>query len=124
MAKRGRPPKIRAQQPAGTFAGKPPQSTRQALRWVLDNLAVENIEPNDCPSAKAWFFYAQARNDEDFAKQLALRFVPSRTELTHTQGFADDGRDVRERLAAIHGAAAGRGKARAGTASNQKLPVA
>lgn len=100
---RAEPPplSVPARLPASIFKGKPVQTERQALRWVLDHLAVEDVRPEDCPSAKAWFFYIRALQDQDFADQLALKFVPNRTELSEQQGFGDDDRDVRDRLARI-----------------------
>jgi hypothetical protein len=87
--------------PAKSFAGKPKQTEREALRWVLDTLALDKVNTEDCPSAKAWFFFWQACTTPKFAAQLALKFVPSQTDLTAHEALADDGRDVRDRLAAI-----------------------
>lgn len=87
--------------PPHIFDGKPPQTERQALRWVLDNLILENVKPEDCPSAKAWFFYSRAIQDPEFANTLALKFVPSRADLLKQQGHHDDGRNVRNRLERI-----------------------
>ena len=57
----------------------------ESVRWVADNMMVENPRHEDCPSAAAWGMLGQCRSSmisqSDFWKQTFPKLLPSRTEM-------------------------------------------
>lgn len=57
----------------------------EAVRWVADNMNIDDPKPEDCPSAAAWGLLAQCRESHvaraDFWKQTFTKLMPSKAEM-------------------------------------------
>lgn len=66
----------------------------EAVRWVADNMMVENPKPEDCPSAAAWGMLGQCRSSmisqSDFWKQTYPKLLPSKTEMEKARDGASN----------------------------------
>jgi hypothetical protein len=74
------------------FAKKVPCTTKQALDWALEHVSFRDVRVIDAPSAKAWAFLVQMREDSSFYRDVLKRCVPNKSELSNQDGFEDDGR--------------------------------
>lgn len=86
-----------------TFAGKK-ASERDCVRWVLDNFLVEDVTPEDAPSAFAWTYLCLARDrerpkvSENLFSDTIERLLPTKTQLETSEKFVDDGRTQMQAL--------------------------
>jgi hypothetical protein len=78
------------------FRDKKPISIIECIRWVAENLAIEDVTPEMAPSAGAWAMLETARftmdSRNDFYKNLFSKLIPAKTQLDDAERFSDDGR--------------------------------
>jgi hypothetical protein len=92
--------------------GKKRASQVEEVQWVADNLAVEDVSPDDAPSAKAWKLLEDVRalSSEERTKifwgGLWAKLLPSKAEMDEAARFEDDGREVLSNIEAIERASA------------------
>ena len=83
--------------PSKLFKGKT-ASRAEVVDWVAENVAVEGVDADTCPSAEAWAMLRWVRrslmNETDFWKTIYRALLPARSELDAVARFADDGRNV------------------------------
>lgn len=70
--------------PRETFEGKD-CSEQEAVRWVADNLAVEMVNVEHAPSARAWGLLNWVRqdtdNEKDFWKSIYPKLAPPKSDV-------------------------------------------
>jgi len=83
-----------------TWEGKPPISEIEMVRWVFDNLAIEDVKPEDAPSAGAWAMLIDCRTSADarskFMNGLWPKLLPKGRGDDAEDPLADDGEGVLE----------------------------
>ena len=69
---------------------------RSQLEWVIENMSLTGLKPDDAPSAGAWGMLRQCRDDSTFRKSLYMtalsKLMPDKKTLESEQRFYDDGR--------------------------------
>ena len=91
---------------ADVFAGRANVSARKVVQWVFNHIDVEDIGPEDAPSAGAWSLLARLRKYPDLLKEfyrtIWAKMLPTRSEIEAREKFEDDGReqlDIIDKLA-------------------------
>lgn len=73
-------------------------SESEAIRWCFENLAIEDLKPEDAPSSGAWGLLQECQRSpsfrEDFLKTILPKLLPTRQQIETQESFNDDGRDV------------------------------
>ena len=68
------------------------------IRWVFQALGSEGLKPEDAPSAGAWAYFCQLKEDQmmrkDFYRTVAPRLLPSKSQLDKGDDRVDDGRKL------------------------------
>lgn len=86
--------------PSKIFAGKPPCDARTEVQWVFQNICIEDVVPEQAPSAGAWGLLWDCRNNpaarQDFLRTAWLRLLPSKVDDADAERFTDDGRAIEE----------------------------
>jgi len=73
---------------------------RDAIRWVLDHLSIEEMRPEDAPCAFAWTQYAHFSSTHklrgEYLTLFGSKFVPTRSQLEGEGKYKDDGRPLED----------------------------
>jgi hypothetical protein len=79
------------------FCDKPPVTARAVVQWVFDHIDIEDVKPEDAPSAGAWSFLQRVRTYPDLLKEfyrtIWAKMLPTRSEIEAREKFEDDGRE-------------------------------
>lgn len=77
---------------------------RTLLRWIFENLDVEDLKPTDAPSPGAWSFLCRIRDNPamqvEFYTDLWPKLLPSKAQIEPPETMTDDGHciDLIERI--------------------------
>ena len=103
LGKRGAVDKVTREQKIGLVeAGHWDENypERDAIRWVLDHLSIDDMRPDDAPCAFAWTQYAHfsttAKLRGEYMTVFGSKFVPTRSQLEGEGKYKDDGRPLEE----------------------------
>jgi len=85
------------------FAGKPKATHRQNVEWVAENIRVEDVKPEEAPSATAWSMLCFVRSgmggeEEKFWTALYAKLMPSQAEMKYFDKMSDSGSETRDAL--------------------------
>ena len=90
---------------ASVFAGKTASRTAE-FNWVLTNLYVKDVKPEDAPDAPAWTILQMCRKNHSFAEDLIgrglIKMLPAKLE-DGPQDDRFDGQDTFDAWAMIRG---------------------
>lgn len=71
---------------------------RDAIKWVLEHLTVQDMRPEDAPCGLAWSQYAFFSRNEgrqaDYFKDFGSKFIPTRSQLEVEGKFTDSGEEL------------------------------
>ena len=73
---------------------KPRQEISADIEWVVENLAIEGVNPKDAPTARAWSLYSTAKvSQKGFEMVMAhhSKMMPTGKQLEQESGFGDLG---------------------------------
>jgi len=76
------------------WAGRRQPTPGQEVVWVHENFIIENLIPQDAPSAGAWGLLAWAKDNESEFREIWKKLVPAKMETQVGDRFIDDGRTV------------------------------
>lgn len=66
----------------------------EAVRWVADNMELEDPDPADCPSAAAWGMLSQCRNSamfkSEFWRHTFTKLLPSKAQIDKEENTVPD----------------------------------
>lgn len=83
--------------PADVFADRPSVSARKVVQWVFNSIDLDDLKPEDAPSAGAWSLLMRLRRYPDLLKEfyrtIWSKMLPTRSEIERTERFEDDGRE-------------------------------
>ena len=69
-------------------------SEQESIRWVAQNMRMENVKPCDCPDPTAWNMLQQCQSSTVFAmdwwKTIYTKIIPSKKELGEDSGVDKD----------------------------------
>jgi len=80
------------------YVDKPKSDMRAAVEWVFENLGLDDVQPEDAPSAGAWSMFEVYRvtNERklEFYTQFAAKLLPTRSQLDIDDARKGDGKDI------------------------------
>lgn len=84
---------------------KPSASPREAVEWVAANIAVSDVEPEDCPGPEAWGLLCWARKNEGnlntFWTSHYPKLMPSKSENENAGRRRDNADAIEELIVAV-----------------------
>lgn len=80
------------------LAGLGEHDPKGDIRWVFQALGSDGLKPEDAPSAGAWAYFCQLKEDQmmrkDFYRTVAPKLLPSKSQLDKGDDRVDDGRKL------------------------------
>lgn len=84
---------------------------RTAVQWVVENLMIVDVKPEQAPSATAWTMLMECRTDKDFRRAMLQsiwpKLLPSKSQLETTAKFEDTGAEALDLIRNLRAVSAG-----------------